>query len=263
MDALHGKGHPTATALAYPLLKWSTPMGNLSGRASRLGQTSTLPTETPAALATWALAHTRPAEEVVKLQSWVTNHASAHELGALLLVAPQLLSSVLDHAVALGHLTSKQLDVLSLHLAAERHFQVTASLLLTDVRDEIPQSLSVGWPLKGTWCPLTTAGAIAGFFACQVALAASTERAIARLELPRSLLDLKQKHSAHCARALMGWAQVSDTNVRAFPETHQIASGINHMIDRYCALFETSNFRSQAPNLRRCGFEALTASGML
>jgi hypothetical protein len=236
-------------------------MGNLSRRAPRLGQTSPFPPRAPAALANWALAHTRPTEEIVKLQNWVTNHASAQELGALLLAAPQLLSSLLDHGVALGHLTSAQVEVVTHHLAAERQFQVTASLLLPELRDEIPQRPSPGWPLKGSWCSLTTSGAIAGFWACQVALAAAIERSIARLELPRSLLELKQKHSAHCARALMIWAQVSDTNVHTFPETHQIASGINYMLERYCSLCETSNFRSDASVMRRCASETLTANG--
>jgi hypothetical protein len=186
------------------------------------------------ALANWALTRIRSSEDIRALQVWIANDANKEELGAFLSRSPALLHSLTEYATRRQFLSADQVDTVFKAAAAERHCELALSLFMAvDATD---------YPTHEAWenlpridCAVATSGAIAAFWACQVALAASIERAIMRLDLPRGLLELKQRHSARAARCLMEWARVSETNVDAFPESHRIASGINAMVDRYCS----------------------------
>lgn len=216
--------------MAQQLLNGDSHMAKVS---RSVNQTERSPKPNATALANWALTRVRSSEDIRALQIWIANDATGAELGAFLSRSPALLHSITEYATSRQFLSPKQMDTVSVAAAAERHCELALSLFIAVDATE-HASNHVWQDLPRTDCALATSGAIAAFWACQVALAASIERAIVRLGLPRGLLELKQRHSARAARCLMEWASVSETNVDAFPDSHRIASGINAMVDRYC-----------------------------
>lgn len=245
--------------MAWLLLSAGSHMAKVSRSVSQNGRS---PKPNATALANWALTRIRSSEDIRALQIWIANDANSAELGAFLGRSPALLHSIVDYATGRQFLSQKQMDTVSVAAAAERHCELALSLFTGLDAAEHP-SLHVWEDLPRTDCALATSGAIAAFWACQVALAASIERAIVRLGLPRGLLELKQRHSARAARCLMEWACVSETNVDAFPDSHRIASGINAMVDRYCSGHAVSPRTARTHvNFRRtlCVGEQLTSN---
>src|SRR5690606_9402180 len=192
----------------------------------------------PSSLAHWTLVRARGNSDLAQLQSWIANDASADELALLSHRAPGLLFATVDHALQHRWLLNEQGKIATAALAQERACAAAISPLFDATHVSIWHTTAQ--PLRRVDCALGAAGAIAGFWACQVHLAASVERAIERLELPRELLLLKRKHSARCARNLIDWERASHTDLRSFPGTHRVASGITAMVDRYCTLLTTS-----------------------
>lgn len=152
--------------------------------------------------------------------------------------APQLFYAAAEQAVQKRWLSNAQVHAVALAMTEERASESAFSLLL----GATPESLWCGWQdvapesSRHSDCALSASGAIAGFWACQIHLAASVERAMARLDLRGEVLQYKRRHSARCARSLLEWERVSKIDLRAFPGTHRVASGIGSMVDKYCAL---------------------------
>lgn len=194
-------------------------------------------TSAPSSLANWTLSHARGNSDLIQLQRWVSNEASADEVAALLQRAPSLLDSTFEQAAQRRLLSCDQRQTLSDAVAKERAHHVAVLPLLGATPETLWHSLPES--LRRADCDLTAAGSVAGYWACQVQLAASIERAISRLAMPRELLLHKRKHSARCARNLIEWGRVSAIDLRAFPGTHRVASGITAMVERYCALTTT------------------------
>lgn len=191
----------------------------------------------PSTLAHWTLVRARGNSDLAQLQNWIANEASADELALLTQRAPELLFSTVDYVLQRRWLSSEQGQVATSALAQERACSAAISPLIDATHGSFWHATSS--PPRRVDCALGAAGAIAGFWACQVHLAAAVERAIQRLALPRELLVLKRKHSARCARNLIDWERASNTDLHAFPGTHRVASGITAMVDRYCTLLTT------------------------
>jgi hypothetical protein len=192
------------------------------------------PSTNPSSLANWTLVRTRCNPDLLQLQSWLANDASADEVGILMQKTPELLYATVEQAVQRRWLSSEQTRAVTVAVGEERACHVATSHLLGATAGTLWHSTSE--PLKRADCALSASGAIAGFWACQVHVAASIERALVRLGMRRELLQFKRRHSARCARSLIEWGNVSRIDLQTFPGTHRVASGINAMVDRYCAL---------------------------
>jgi hypothetical protein len=196
-------------------------------------QTRSVPSNT-SSLTDWTLVRARANQDLAQLQSWLANEANAEELGVLLQRTPTLLYSCVDHAMHKRWLSSAQTEAVTIALAGERTSHVAMWLLLSATPETLWQDQARA--VRHPDCALSASGAIAGFWACQVQVAASIEKAIVRLGLPSELLQFKRRHSARCARSLIEWGRASRTDLQAFPGTHRVASGITSMVDKYCAL---------------------------
>lgn len=173
------------------------------------------------------------------LESWLTNDADLGELTAFLAGSRSIHSAVVSRAAQHGLTVGAHGNALAAAVAAEQQAHravavfIEAELGETDVdhnRETLPH----------LDCPIVASGSVAGLWACQVVLAAATERAMLRLGLRRELLELKQRHSACSARCLVEWSRAAQTAALSGDGQRvppALAAGFDRVVERYCALF--------------------------